>query len=162
MEEENDILPEENKENRYRTALLEARQAEKEQSALDESEESSGASPQQERKISNVQAGFLLTAALITDGLQVLFDAFVITAPLSWIVWIFATIGFFLCLHMLGLSWSDAKGSRMMTMLGGATGLEFIPFLNALPAWTAFAVGTIIIDRSENIVGQALNTSPSK
>ena len=37
-------------------------------------------------------------------------------------------------------------------MFGGATGIEFIPYVNMFPAWTGFVIGAIVNDRIEGVL----------
>ncbi|MEK9175394.1 MAG: hypothetical protein AAB795_02250 [Patescibacteria group bacterium] len=103
-------------------------------------------------KISSIVGLLMIIVALIVDGISILLNIFIITVPIYWIVWICAVLGSYIWLKMSGISWSDAKGKRTMMMFGAATGIEFVPFLSALPAWTAFVIGTIINDRMEGML----------
>ncbi|OGF74007.1 hypothetical protein A3J56_02310 [Candidatus Giovannonibacteria bacterium RIFCSPHIGHO2_02_FULL_46_20] len=141
-------------ENRYAAELAQARAADiarqrgnEEQQRMQALSESPAAIQPEAHKISPMQAFLLIGVALVADGLSALFTISIFLIPLYWIVWVFAVLGFFVWLHMLGISWTNAKGMRSIILLGAALGIEFMPFLNVLPAWTAFAIGTVINDR---------------
>src|SRR3990167_118236 len=141
-------------ENRYAAELQRARAADvarqrgnEEQQHAQSLSESPAATEPEAHKISLMQAFLLIGVALVADGLSALFTISIFLIPLYWIVWVFAVLGFFVWLHMLGISWTNAKGMRSLILLGAALGIEFMPFLNVLPAWTAFAIGTVINDR---------------
>ncbi len=148
-------------ENKYAARLQQARQEQaataSQDNANEESEETSddgnaGGEKPKKHKISTMQAMFMLLTAAIVDLIDGGLAFFVITEPLNWIVWLYAVLGFYIWLKLLGISWMDAKGKRTLMFFGGATGIEFIPYLNALPAWTAFVIGAIINDRLEEAV----------
>lgn len=156
-------------ENKYAAQLQQARnenaerqRGNKQQQDIQESSENpdwrpeGGGDENKKYKISSIVGFLMIIVALIVDGISFVLDIFVITTPINWIVWIYAVLGFYVWLKMLGMSWNDAKGKRALMMFGGATGIEFIPILGALPAWTAFVIGTIINDRIEG----TLKSSP--
>lgn len=103
-------------------------------------------------KISTVVGLLMIIVALLVDGVSFLLGIFVILEPINWIVWICAVLGFYVWLKMVGMSWNDAKGKRTLMMFGGATGIEFIPYVNMLPAWTAFVIWAIVNDRIEGVL----------
>lgn len=144
-------------ENKYAAQLQQARQQQaanqqESEGDADDSTDYPQGGGEKKHKISASQGMLMIIAALIADGLGALLAFFVITEPLNWLVWLYAVIGFYIWLKMLGISWMDAKGKRAMMIFGGATGIEFLPFVSALPAWTAFIVGAIINDRIEEAI----------
>ena len=147
-------------ENKYAAQLQQARREDverqrgnEEQQRIAEAAGSPEWRPQPEsRKISSIVAIFMVIVALLVDGISFLLNIFIITSLLSWIVWVYAVLGFYIWLKMLGISWSDAKGKRILMMLGAASGVEFIPFVAALPAWTAFVAGAITNDWAKSII----------
>lgn len=142
-------------ENTYAAQLQQTRSAEQ-QDALEDSESSNerpeGGGEDKKYKISAVVGLLMIIVALLVDGVSFLLGIFVITEPINWIVWIYAVLGFYVWLKMVGMSWNDAKGKRTLMMFGGATGIEFIPYVNMLPAWTAFVIGAIVNDRIEGVL----------
>ena len=86
----------------------------------------------------------LILVALGIDGLQAFLDLIIIGVVLNWIIDIFAWLLFFIWLKMLGISMADGKGTSALIFLGLAFGFELLPILNALPGWTAFAVGVVV------------------
>ena len=107
-------------------------------------------------------AGLLIATALLFDGAQalaeILFSLTVILLPLGiavgWAIDIFAWLTFFLWLHSLGLGMIKKGGAGQgalnqepFIIIALAFGIEFIPFINVLPAWTAAIVIVIIKER---------------
>lgn len=91
-----------------------------------------------------VFTSFLMTAvAVIYDGCQFLLEVLTF-GLLGWLInpliniWSFLT--FFTWFYLKGIKF--VKPSKILTM-GTATILEFLPFLNDLPTWTA-AVSIIL------------------
>jgi len=109
-------------------------------------------------KISVVQAVLLIAVALLFDGAQFIIGVIagltVFLLPLGiavgWVVDIWAWLTFFLWLHSIGLSMikkggaGGGLGREPFVIIAIAFGIEFIPIINALPAWTA-AIATLII-----------------
>ena len=95
-------------------------------------------------KIGALTGLLLILVALGIDGLQAFLDLIIIGVVLNWIIDIFAWLLFFIWLKMLGISMADGKGTRALIFLGLAFGFELLPILNALPGWTAFAVGVVV------------------
>ncbi|KKT40898.1 MAG: hypothetical protein UW28_C0017G0002 [Parcubacteria group bacterium GW2011_GWA2_44_13] len=95
-------------------------------------------------RISPIMALFFIMVALLIDGVQAFLNLIIIGIVLNWIVDIFTWLLFYIWLKMLGISMSEAKGMRTMIFLGLACGFEFIPLVNALPGWTAFAIGAVV------------------
>ncbi len=103
-------------------------------------------------RINMVNAIFLILVALIIDGVQIFLDFIIIGLVVNYIIDIYAWLIFFVWLKLLGISMFNAKGTRTMIFLGVALGIELIPFINALPGWTVFAVLTVINDRSQGLL----------
>lgn len=107
-----------------------------------------------------MNAGFLIGAALLFDGIQALVMVVsgltIVLAPLgiaiAWVINIFAAGTFYLWLRSLGLSMIKKGGGAGFTkspfpfILGGAL-FEFIPGLNALPGWTGTIFFLVIRER---------------
>src|SRR3989344_2334715 len=147
-------------ENTYAARLQQARNEDierqkgnQQQRALQEAPTTPNSGPRQSKKhnIDTTQALLMIAVALIVDGASFDLNIFIITAPLNWLVWMYVLIGFYIWLKGLGISWSDSKGKRTLIMFRAATGIEFVPFLSALPAWTAFAAGAVINDRLSSV-----------
>lgn len=147
-------------ENAYAAQLQQARSMDterqkgnKQQQGAQSAAENPGWRPDASKKynIDSMQALLMIAVALIVDAVSFVLNIFLITAPLNWFVWLYALIGFYIWLKVLGISWSEAKGKRALVMFGAATGIEFIPFLSALPAWTAFVIGAVINDRLSSV-----------
>ncbi|MDP3934984.1 MAG: hypothetical protein Q8Q46_02100 [Candidatus Giovannonibacteria bacterium] len=106
-------------------------------------------------KMSAITATLFILVALGIDGLQVL----LISIPyagvvLNLIVSIFAWMIFFVWLKSLGISGSIKKDKDLQRLifLASAFGFELLPILDSLPGWTAFALGTVIIEYSGEIL----------
>lgn len=113
-------------------------------------------------RISVVMGGLLIAAALLFDGGQLLIEAAagltVILLPLgiaaAWAIDAIAWLTFFLWFRALGLgtikkggAGASALNQTPFVIIAFALGIEFIPFINALPAWTAAIVAVIIKER---------------
>jgi len=149
-------MPEETilEQNRYAAALQQARLenargAKYENLKENQKYPASDSAKHSGHKISTASAAMLLIVAAIVDILSALLNIFLITVPVYWLLYITASLGFFLWLNILGVSWSGAKGQRTAMLFGLALGIELIPIINVLPAWIAFVVGAIINDRGE-------------
>ncbi|MBI2639707.1 MAG: hypothetical protein HYW90_02325 [Candidatus Sungbacteria bacterium] len=121
-------------------------------------------------KISTAQAGLMIGVALLFDGAQFVIGALagltVFLLPLGiavgWVVDIWAWLTFFLWLHSLGLSMikkggasGGGLGKEPFVIIALAFGIEFIPIINALPAWTAAIATLIFRQRTEAILRTA-------
>lgn len=112
-------------------------------------------------RISPVMAVLMIIIALLTDGTQFLLGLLAIGFMLNWIVSFYAWLTYYVWLKILNVSMSDAKGMKTMLSLGAAVGIELIPLINMLPAWTAFAILTIMFEYAAQapVVGKALKTA---
>lgn len=121
-------------------------------------------------KISAAQSGLMIGVALLFDGAQFVIEALagltVFLLPLGiavgWVVDIFAWLTFFLWLHSLGLSMikkggvgEGGLGKEPFVIIALAFGIEFIPIINALPAWTAAIITLIIRVRISTLAAAA-------
>jgi hypothetical protein len=79
----------------------------------------------------------MIATALFFDALQ----AVLTLIFMGWLVGIFAALTFWLWFRMHGISFMQPK--RLMAF-GGASLIEVIPILSALPAWT-FAVSYLAL-----------------
>lgn len=115
-----------------------------------------------EARISVVMGGLLIAAALLFDGGQFLIQAAAgltaILLPLgiaaAWAIDGIAWLTFFLWFHTLGLGTikkggpgGSALNQTPFVIIAFALGIEMIPFINALPAWTAAVVVVILKER---------------
>src|SRR3989338_7539453 len=127
------------------------------QSAEAEERKRQGAKP----RISPVEGILMVLAALTFDGGQFIFNLIpILGIVISIIIDIIAWGTFFLWLKMKGISFGfSAKFGRTHRSGGGqsmlrnplfiitcAFGVELIPILNALPAWTLAIVVTILVE----------------
>lgn len=91
--------------------------------------------------------------ALTYDGLQAFIDLITL-GTMGWLInpfinfWAFLTFG--LWFSLLGLGFM--KPNKVMTM-GGSFLIEFIPFINSLPAWTVGVITLLAIAYAEDVVG---------
>ncbi len=139
---------------RARNEDLQRQKGNEEQRALQEASETPSPLGQtSHHKIPVIQGLLMLVVALIMDGIEFLAAATIIAMPVNWIFWIFGSLGFFIWLAMLGVSWSDARGKRAWMILGGGSLIDFIG-LGFLPAWTVFVIGQLINDRVEEVVSK--------
>ncbi|OGF58359.1 hypothetical protein A3B05_00535 [Candidatus Giovannonibacteria bacterium RIFCSPLOWO2_01_FULL_43_160] len=119
--------------------------------AQDEPIASSGATAV---RMSAITATLLILMALGIDGLQVFLNFIVIGVVLNWIIDIFTWLLFFVWLKSLGISGSIKKDKdlKRLIFLASAFGFELLPILNSFPGWTAFALGTVIIEYGGEIL----------
>lgn len=87
----------------------------------------------EKKGLNNTTIVFMIAVALFYDALQVLLT-FIF---MGWLVGIFAGLTFYVWFKMKGLNFITPK--RIGTF-SGAFLIEVIPFLSALPAWTAAVV----------------------
>lgn len=103
----------------------------------------------EEQKPIGVGLAFALIAlALIVDGLQILLTLLFIGFLINPLIDILVGIAFTL---MLGTHGGGLVRRRAIAMIMTAVG-EFIPGINALPLWTAFAIYTIFMDRAKHVI----------
>ena len=100
--------------------------------------------------IGNVTAGFMITVALLMDGVQFLLTLSVLLVPLSWLVTFFSIILFWLWFVLSGVKYSGTNGGKRLLIMLGTAVAELVPFINALPAITAGVIGTIVQTRLED------------
>ncbi|MDO8560894.1 MAG: hypothetical protein Q7R91_01625 [bacterium] len=118
--------------------------------------------PSPQTKISVAMGGLLIATALFFDGGQFVLEALTgLTAvllplgiALSWAIDAIAWLTFFLWFHSLGLGTIKKGGPGETTLnqapfviIAFALGIEIIPFVNMLPAWTAAIVIVIVKER---------------
>ena len=90
-----------------------------------------------EKGLKSTTVVLMIAVALFFDALQALLT-FIF---MGWLAGIFAGLTFYLWFKIHGISFMKPK--RLMAF-GGASLIEIIPFLSALPAWT-FAVSYLAI-----------------
>ncbi len=103
----------------------------------------------------SIGAACVIVAIVATlEGLQVLFDLLVFTAPLSYLITFFALPSLWLTLRLFfGVEFfSGSKAPIKIASIIGAAAIEMIPFVNALPAITLGAIGAIVASRMEDRV----------
>ena len=112
-------------------------------------------------RISPIMAILMIIMALLIDGTQFLLGLLVIGFVLNWIVSFYAWLSFYVWFKILNVSMSDARGMKILLTMGAALGVELIPLINMLPAWTAFAILTIMFEYAAQapVVGKALKTA---
>lgn len=96
---------------------------------------------EQNHRIGTGKAVFLIGFALIIDGIQALLTLLLIGVVLNVFFDIIAVTVFSLVLQ------GPVLKRRTIGMILAAIG-EFVPLVNALPLWTAFAIYTVFMDRA--------------
>ena len=124
--------------------LQQARLADGQVRAADSDNGQPPAATAQAARMSAITAMFLILVALGIDGIQAFLNFIIIGVVVNWIIGIFAWLLFFVWLHSLGITMSEAKGMRTLLFLGLAFGFEVLPILKTLPRWTAFALWAVI------------------
>lgn len=140
-------------ENQRRMALAEARNgaaAEADSGDAEEAEqdgEIAGAGS----KIGVVEGALMIGVALLVDAAQALATLLLIGVVLNTVIGIIAWLIFFVWFKMKGVSFGfptrGGKGGLVrnpLMLIAGAGAVEFIPFINNLPAW-ALAVGIAVV-----------------
>lgn len=107
------------------------------------------AAPAAAKRLSVPNAFLLVFVALLIDGLQLFLTFIIIGVVVNWIIDVFALLLFYVWLKMLGMSMYESRGFKKLLALIGAMGVEILPLVNSLPAWTAFAVLTIAFEYYE-------------
>lgn len=86
---------------------------------------------------------------LINIGLELITFGFGWTV--NWIITIWATLTFWFWFKLRGVSFINPK----QALFGGTSiVIKFIPWLDALPAWTALVITTIINTRAEDFLAK--------
>lgn len=104
------------------------------------------------RRISSIQAIFMLAVAGVFDLIQFLISfipyvGWIISVFLSIFVW----LTFYMWFKLNGISFLD-KGARLaITFFLGAI-IEVIPIINILPGWTLSVVLMLLIIRAEDVI----------
>lgn len=113
-------------------------------------------------KIGNVTAIFLISVAVVVDGIQFLLTLTVLGSILSTLVTFFASIMFFLVFLLLGVKYTGKGGGVKLASMLGASVTELVPFLNAVPAWTAGVVAVIVQERLAEAQASGATSDPKK
>ena len=90
--------------------------------------------------------------ALLVDGAQVLLDILLIGFAINWIISAFTWMIFFIWLKFKGVSMADARGTRILLAQMSVLGVEILPLISWLPAWTAFAVGLLVVEYGQKFL----------
>ena len=113
-------------------------------------------------KIDNLTAIFLIGCAVLVDGIQFLLTLTVLASLLSSLLTIVASIGFFLVFFLLGVKYTGKSGGVKLFSMLTASVVELVPFLGAIPAWTAGVVAVIIQERIKEAKEQGTAVDPRK
>ena len=108
----------------------------------------------EEKGLNNTAIVLMVCTALLFDVLQWLL-AFIL---MDWLAGFFALLTFYVWFKMRGMSFMKPK--RLLTF-GGASLIEIIPWLSALPAWTAAIVVLALDSKIKKLVPGA-NTGKSE
>ena len=100
-----------------------------------------------EERISLITAFWLVGVALMFWGLEVVFDIFVITAPLAFVTGAVSAFVFYVWFKLLGVSYSS-KGVGLT--MGGTSVISMIPELDIVPAQVVGIIITIFRTRKED------------
>lgn len=104
-------------------------------------------------RISWIEGGFMIGVALVYDliqiGLEVIMLGFGWTV--NWVINIYAMLTFWFWFKLKGVSFVNPKRA----LFGSASiVIKFIPWLDALPTWTALTVTTIVSARTEDFLAR--------
>jgi glycopeptide antibiotics resistance protein len=100
---------------------------------------------QEKKGLNNTTIVLMICVAIFFDVLQALLT-FIF---MGWVVGIFAFLTFYLWFKLRGLSFMKPK--RLLTF-GGASLIEIIPFLSALPAWTAAIIVLALDSKIKKVI----------
>lgn len=99
------------------------------------------------KKISTINAVFLIGAALLFDGIQFVLTLTVIGTVAAWFVSAFAWILFLIWFALLGTNYFDkGAGTKILTVFASVIA-ELMPLVNALPGITLGVVALIVQNR---------------
>ncbi len=114
------------------------------------------------KRIGNIQAGFMMAIAVLADAIQALtkllalipFAGWLAALVVGWSVTICAIPGFWLWFRLNEIKMIDKAGGKVvrkvLVKLSGPL-IETIPLINALPGWTFSVTATIIMSRIDDI-----------
>lgn len=114
-------------------------------------ENPAAAAPAKTGNLSVPNAVLLVLVAMLIDGLQLFLNFIIIGVVVNWIIDVFALLLFYVWLKMLGMNMYESKGFKTLLALIGAMGVEILPLVNSLPAWTAFAALTVVFEFAERM-----------
>ncbi len=107
---------------------------------------------EEQKPIGGGLAFALITTALLIDGLQALLTFLIVGIVLNPILNILVGLTFSIMLYHHGGGLIRRRAISMaITTIG-----EFLPFVGALPLWTAFAIYTIAVDKIQTRFQQQL------
>ncbi|MDP6659783.1 MAG: hypothetical protein QF679_02140 [Candidatus Pacebacteria bacterium] len=92
------------------------------------------------KRIGKVNSLALLGFAVLIDGLQGILTFFLVGVFLNSVIGVLASIVYFIWFKLIDV---DFLAMRRMAAMGTAIIVEFIPAINAWPAWT-ISIGIII------------------
>lgn len=101
----------------------------------------------EKKGLNNTTIALMISVALFFDVLQWLL-AFVL---MDWLAGFFAFLTFYVWFKMRGMNFATPKRAGTM---GGAFIIEIIPWLSALPAWTAAIVVLALDSKIKKVVSQ--------
>ncbi len=141
-------------EQQYRAEILRERLREGEEAkrkAAKRAARAEGSSP----RINPVEGFPMLGFAIIVDGLQFIVGVAAVVPIVGWLLgaaafvlgWIISIIVgliFFLILTLKGISMREARGMRILGLLGGSVLLESI--VSLLPTWTLFVISVLFME----------------
>jgi hypothetical protein len=109
------------------------------------------------RKISNVNAFFIIAVAVICDCLQFLLTLGVISSIFNVLITIIAWVIFGVWFFILGINYFKGKKalSKVVSVFGSLV-IELIPILDALPTLTLGVIGIIVSSRKEEAEARKL------
>ena len=99
-------------------------------------------------KIDNITATLMIGTAVLFDGFQAFLTLLLIGPFVNWLISIFAWLTFFLWFMLKGVHFTKNL-NKLFTFMGGSL-MEIIPVVDALPAWTATIIITILMIKAED------------
>ncbi len=100
-------------------------------------------------RVDNTQAIFLISASLMVDVVQAIFDLVAVGAIINRIITIFVWPIFLTWFYFLGIKFTKGNGKNLGTSVIGMV-IELIPGLDLLPGWTVATIRLIALSRRED------------
>src|SRR5262245_1428954 len=96
---------------------------------------------------------FILAFAIVLDGLQFIFNLLSGVPGLMVLPWFMSCVAFialFIVFKLCGVNYLDRNAHTKLFVMLASVVIEFIPFINAIPALTLGALSVIVITRAED------------
>ncbi len=96
------------------------------------------------RKFSPTSVFLMVGTALIYDGMGLLLNLTVVGSIITPVINVLAFCTFYLWFKLKGVKFNKLSN---VSVMGGTSIIEFVPFLNALPVWTGAVLWFVYKDK---------------